>query len=395
MITFTHIADRGSGSGSLLPLASFGAGHPDADPVNESSASSAAFAPLTSHGFEGNRLEPLQSFGADHLYGAGSVELEALTVEAYSGLVLPDYAVAVTTMVGLTGAGHGISGGVGQATLMFQKLRTHAANYAYSAGIVSFEPLISIAYDDVVYPDLVFSTARARVRYHVTAPTSLEVETEAAAHTQAHAIAGSAGTVSSGAAAHAAHHLLAASTGIVYSKAKRYAVASSPGPVAAAARHRFEEGETWLINAVTFAASRVDGYYFDTLARLEGSSVYGAGPDGIFEFTGGTDDGAEIAASIVTRREDFGVPNVKGVAYGYVTGTSDGKLEVRVFDDQGRVYTYETERALGDTVRSVRFKTGKGLEMHEWQWEIRNKAGGELEIHHFDVLPAFKRRVKE
>jgi hypothetical protein len=388
MITFTHIADRGSGSVSLQPLASFGGGQ-----GGLFSLGSATLAPLTSHGFEGNRLEPLTGFAAGQPYAAGDVSLEALTGDASGGLLLPEYAIAITELVGVTGAGQGVSGGVGQATLTLQKLRTHAANYAYSAGNVSLEAIVSIGLAEVLYPDLIFSTARARIRYHVTAPTSLEIESAAAAHTQGHAVAASTGTVSTNAEAHAAHHLLAASTGIVYSTARRYGIVSSPGPVAAAARHRFEEGETWLINAVTFAASRVDGYYFDSLARL-GASVYGAGPDGIFEFTGGTDDGAEIAASIVTRREDFGVPNVKGVAYGYITGTSDGKLQVRVID-QGRVYTYETERALGDTVRSVRFKTGKGLEMHEWQWEIRNKGGGQIEVHHFDVLPALKRRVKE
>ncbi len=150
----------------------------------------------------------------------------------------------------------------------------------------------------------------------------------------------------------------------------------------------------WAFNARTFAPSRYAGLDVQSLGKI-GNAVYGLGPGGIYELTGDDDAGNDIAASFATGREDFGVPNVKRVVFGYITGTSDNKLQVRVIDDEGRVYTYETERALGDKVRSVRFKTGQGLKMHQFQWEIRNKAGGGFEVHSLDLLPEIlKRRVK-
>ena len=150
----------------------------------------------------------------------------------------------------------------------------------------------------------------------------------------------------------------------------------------------------WVFNARTFAPSRYEGLDVRSLGRI-GNALYGAGPSGIYELEGADDDGVDIAASFITRREDFGVPNVKRIAHGYLTGTSDGKLQVRIIDDAGKVYTYETETALGDIVRAVRFKPGKGLKGHAWQIEVRNKAGGTFEIRHIDMLPEIlARRIK-
>ncbi|MGH8591144.1 MAG: hypothetical protein ACREXX_18050 [Gammaproteobacteria bacterium] len=143
----------------------------------------------------------------------------------------------------------------------------------------------------------------------------------------------------------------------------------------------------WVFNAKTFAPSRYEGLDVRSLAKL-GTTVYGAGPGGIYELAGDTDAGAQIAASFIVGRAGFGAPNVKRIAYGYITGTSDAnKLQVRVITDTGQVYTYEAERALGNQVRSVRFKAGKGLKGHYWQFEVRNQNGGAFEVHHIDLLP--------
>lgn len=147
----------------------------------------------------------------------------------------------------------------------------------------------------------------------------------------------------------------------------------------------------WVFNAKTFAPSRYEGLEVRSLAKL-GTTVYGAGPGGIYELAGSTDAGANIAASFIVGREGYGVGNVKRIAYGFVHGTSEGVLEVRVIDDTGTVYTYETERALGNKIRSVRFKVGKGLRSHYFQFEIRNKAGGAFEVRHVDLLPAVLER---
>lgn len=169
------------------------------------------------------------------------------------------------------------------------------------------------------------------------------------------------------------------------------------GPVVAGQAFGFgghDATHIWVFNAKTFAPSRYDGLDVQSLAKL-GTAVYGAGPGGIYEFAGDDDAGNHIQASFIVGRKGFETPNVKRISIGYVHGTSEGILQVRVIDDQGKVYTYETERPLGDTVRSVRFKVGKGLTMHHHQFEVRNKDGGKFEIHHIDVLPeVLTRRVK-
>ncbi|MGH8566541.1 MAG: hypothetical protein ACREXU_00620 [Gammaproteobacteria bacterium] len=148
----------------------------------------------------------------------------------------------------------------------------------------------------------------------------------------------------------------------------------------------------WVFNAKTFAPSRYEGLEVRSLAKL-GTTVYGAGPGGIYELAGSTDAGVNIAASFIVGREGYGVGNVKRMAYGYVHGTSEGVLQVRVIDDTGAVHTYETERALGNKIRSVRFKVGKGLKSHYWQFEVRNKLGQQFEVHHVDLLAAALERM--
>lgn len=343
----------------------------------------------------------LNSVGANYAYSAGRVSFEPWTTFGEDGAPAGAYAIGSASLSLFSSFGIGLTGGIGQGDVTFRPLGSIGSDYAYSAGIVSFLPLTARGIGELLTPDFIVSTATARIRYHVTAPTSLlEITSEAVAKRRLYLTAASAGTLSTVAVARAVHHLLAASRGIVYSAARHYAVVSlrppAPGEtwlragvVEGVARYRVEQGETWLFNATTYAASRVQGYFFDTLARL-GPSVYGAGPDGIFEITGDTDAGAEIEASFFTGREGYGTPSVKRIAVGYITGTSDDKLDVRVIDDTGQGYDYETERALGDTVRSVRFKTGKGLKGHLWQFGVRNQDGGAFELTRGLDLP--KRR---
>lgn len=339
-------------------------------------------------------LEKLLALGTNYAYSEGRAALAPLTSFANQGSPPGSYAIGESSLSLFASSGINLGGGLGQAAVSLQLLASMGANYAHSAGIVTLGALTSLGAKSI-FPDIVFSTATVRAAHRVVAPTNvITIASAATAKRAARVTAASAGTVTTAATARAIHHLLAGSSGIVVSPAYQYGSVSSPGPVAPTAQHRFEDGETWFINAVTFAASRVDGYYFDSLASL-GGSVYGAGPDGIFELVGDTDDGARIESSFAIGRERFNIPNVKSLSAGYITGTSAGTLEARVIDDRGQAHTYETERALGDTVRSVRFKPGKGLKMHELQLEVRNKDGEAFEVHHIDILPqVLSRRVK-
>jgi len=66
--------------------------------------------------------------------------------------------------------GSGSRGGVGQGDVSLQLLGSIGADYAYSAGIVSFQPLTAYGIEEVLRPDFISSRATARARYHIAAP---------------------------------------------------------------------------------------------------------------------------------------------------------------------------------------------------------------------------------
>ena len=86
---------------------------------------------------------------------------------------------------------------------------------------------------------------------------------------------------------------------------------------------------------------------------------------------------------------------MKRIARAYVHGTSDDKIRIRVVDDAGAIHEYESERFLSDRITTQRVKLGRGLTANYWQLEVRNKAGGTLEIEQIEVVSLnTERRIK-
>lgn len=426
MITFIQIG--GYGEGSLQPLAGFGGqGTAISSGIGSLSALTGQaygqqqiLQPLQSFGGEGIKAQGIDSFSPltalafdpesnpfdEHqvfspLAGFGGQGIKAQGIDSFSPLEGTAYElelnpgtlnIGVGILIPLAGIALGLTGGLGQGSGSLRRLASLGSNFPYGSGgggggiggdagpgggvEGSLLPLTAIAIGELISPDIIFSTATARVVRHVTLPSSLIILGSAAtAIKRAHVIAGSLGEVFNPSTARGRYHLLAGSTGVVISDAT----------------YRGEQGETWLFNATTYAASRVRGYFFDSFATLQGA-VFGANAAGIFEITGDTDDGVAIDSSIIVGRSASRAPNVKRFSYGYVYGVSDDVLIVRVADDDATVYNYETERVLGTVVRSQRFKVGKGLKMHYWQFALENQGGTYFEVEHVDLLPAILER---
>lgn len=316
-------------------------------------------------------------------YSEGRSIFEPWTADGNAGLPEGSYAIGSAPMALWAASGVGFTGGIGQGNVSFKLWNSIGAGhqgsdpvYNYSAGNVEFEKLTTEGFDDLLALDLIFSTAKVHARYHIVLPANvITLGSAATALKRVHVVAGSLGTVSNA----------------VKNRIRCHIVAPSEGVVESEATYRGEQGEVWLFNATTYAASRVRGYFFDSLADLDGV-IFGASPEGIFELAGTTDNGVPIKSSIIVGRSNSKVPNVKRFSYGYVYGVSAEKLTVRVADETPTVYTYETDAALGSVVSSVRFKVGKGLKMHYWQFAVENQGGTYFELDHVDLLPAVLER---
>lgn len=146
-----------------------------------------------------------------------------------------------------------------------------------------------------------------------------------------------------------------------------------------------EQVPVWVVNTENWGATRFDNYSFNSFAKI-GDQYYGASDDGLFELDGETDAGEEIDASALFRRDRAGSSQQKHVDRVYVHGTSDNKVEVRVVAPDGKLYAYRSEVELGDEVTVQRVKIGRGLVAQYWQMEVRNVAGGELNVDQIEVV---------
>lgn len=120
-----------------------------------------------------------------------------------------------------------------------------------------------------------------------------------------------------------------------------------------------------------------------SLATINGKH-FGAGPQGIFELTGNTDNGTAIAAEIQTGKLDFGDSRGKRVSDAYVEASSTGQMSFSVVTDAGS-YSYP----LGaPSVHLVNRKAnlGKGIKTRRWQFKLNNVSGAAFEVAGMSVL---------
>lgn len=137
----------------------------------------------------------------------------------------------------------------------------------------------------------------------------------------------------------------------------------------------------WVMNTETTAACWYDNFDFDSIAQTP-SKVLAVGPDGLYELSGGTDNGDAIDASLTTGFMDFGTNNQKHVDAVYFGYTSTGRIAVTAeTQDSGHSpYTYYLEERPATAPTNSRVVPGKGLVGRYWRFTIRNVAGADFEV---------------
>jgi hypothetical protein len=128
----------------------------------------------------------------------------------------------------------------------------------------------------------------------------------------------------------------------------------------------------WVLNAATEAASRYEGFNFNSLCEIDASRYLGASSAGIHELGGETDAGTEIAAFVLSGLEDFKSDYQKRVPDAYIAAESDGKLTLKVTAD-GVTDTYSLSES--GTLKNRKVPLGKGRKGRYWQLEIANQDG--------------------
>lgn len=159
-------------------------------------------------------------------------------------------------------------------------------------------------------------------------------------------------------------------------------------------------GEAFTAVAVTTQGARPIstylGWNFNAMARI-GGRYFGTGEGGLYELTGDSDDGAEIAARIVTGEMDFGSPAIKRIQEAYLGYTAGGDLILKVIathEGKVREFWYRAPVMVPGEVSETRIQVGKGLTSRYWQFELINTGGADFDIEVFDMtLLDLSRRI--
>jgi hypothetical protein len=146
------------------------------------------------------------------------------------------------------------------------------------------------------------------------------------------------------------------------------------------------------------AVVEYQNFPFNSFAQYDGK-YYGANDEGIFELTGGDDNGTEIAAYVRSALNTLGTNRYKSMPSMYLGYTSSSTLVLKVVTvaNGAKVEDWYTLREKpADVMRDARIKVGKGLKSVYWAWELHNKDGGDFALDVVELMPlALERRIKD
>lgn len=141
----------------------------------------------------------------------------------------------------------------------------------------------------------------------------------------------------------------------------------------------------WAVNTDLRAVTEHRNQPFDSIVSHQKGFHYAAGPGGIVQFTGTTDDGEPIEAWFRTFLTDFGTHKFKRAPDIWVGIATDGRMlaKVRTRDPaSGAVLDdwYELVTKQDGNEGNGRAKVGRGLKSVWWGMEVRNIAGSDFRI---------------
>lgn len=337
-------------------------------------------------------LSPLTGLSSNRAYGTASVALEPLTSSSLGSLVTPYYAYATSELTPLLGDGYMLTGQIGQVSVSLQPLAGLSGNYSYGEARSYLQPLTGYSYDlgppeigpggiriYTVYMSEILgmsdSVASEGSEFNATMDSSLQASSTMDRTLQTDGDIGSTLNVSDSIT-------LSATYTVEYTDT--LSISSDLGGN--------DTYIAWVTNENTKAASMYEGFNFDSLALFAGRYM-AAGPSGIFELTGATDNGVPIVATVRMGKTDFGDPMQKRIHRAYFGVYSAGDMTVTFTTDDGRTYSYPVVANSG--LQSRRVRVGGGLKSRYWTVELSNPSGTDFTLESDELIPtSLTRRIR-
>lgn len=317
------------------------------------------------------------AYGSDH-YGAAQINvlMAAPTVVSYAGTIAPHIptTVYVNSDVPWVSA-NSSTGQLGEVNALTPEFTVYGGALGHAKVNVLMAPAFVDSYPLPARTGLMFDTSI--VQHHHTASLIL------IAYMRDGAIVSS--TMIQKSVLRGIMRDIARATGTMTPRQVLQAIMRSFCNVGSMQLNPATNVETWVYNLDDEVGStQYTNYNFDSYAVINGR-FYGSSPQGLFELTGDTDNGAAIQANVDFGLRDFGTDLRKTIEECYVGMSGEGNLFVKITvpsnDDTqpDQTYIYSTS-SYSASLKQQRVRMGKGLKGNFIGLTLYNAAGDDFEL---------------
>jgi hypothetical protein len=144
----------------------------------------------------------------------------------------------------------------------------------------------------------------------------------------------------------------------------------------------------WAVNTRTAAVTEYLNYDFNSFALL-GNRYVAAGPDGLYELDGDTDDGALIISDLMGGYLQLNEKKMFGIKGVYVAIRGGGRFYLKLVAGDGREYVYELKAQ--PNLMTTKVKVGKGISTTYMAWELITE-GQDFDLDSIEFIPMTRGR---
>jgi hypothetical protein len=146
--------------------------------------------------------------------------------------------------------------------------------------------------------------------------------------------------------------------------------------------------KAYSVNKRTGAASRYDGFFFDSFDSI-GGKLYGLRGDGLYEIGGEADEEFPIESVVSTGMVKFRGEGQKRLVSAYISGEFEGESSLNVVSDRDEYWKYRIDETSGE-YKNTRVKLGKGLSGFAYRFEI--VSDGNIDVDSINIDALYKSR---
>jgi hypothetical protein len=145
---------------------------------------------------------------------------------------------------------------------------------------------------------------------------------------------------------------------------------------------------TWAVNTRTNAITEYLNYDFRSFASM-GNRYIAAGPGGLYELDGDTDDGALIISRLMSGYLQLNAKKLFGIKGAYVAIRGGGRFYLKLISGDGREYVYELRAQ--PNLMTTKIKVGKGIRTTYMAFELVTE-GQDFDLDSIEFIPMMSER---